>query len=265
MFQYSIHHQPTHRIFTRLALAAVVLSIVFGGAVLQMQSARAAARAVLIGADLKPQFVNLQAMGAAQISYFDAERRLQIKSLNDVLQIRLLGDRNPTTKNELRSVKANSEIDANTGAKTGVKIADADPAKAIFIRVDLVDGQRLVGQWSKSVDGGETLVFRHELLGQARLKLDVLARLWRDVRKARAIPTPRTDTIALANGDVMAGFVVSLQLDAGANTNYRKQDADQVTAFARGSGAACEPDGGGSKQTKRCRCRWRRGPHGLVA
>jgi hypothetical protein len=196
------HHRKARRtsikLFTAMwcILSCILLFFVFA------QSTHAATRALLIGADLKPQFVNLQAMGKKQISFFDADRRLQIKSVNEVLQIRLLHSAESTRKAETLSRSASD------------KINEENVAARLPVRADLVDGQRLVSQWSDTIDDGETLVFKHKLLGQTRVKLDVLARLWRDSTKAHFAETPRTDTIALANGDVMTGFIVKLERDA---------------------------------------------------
>ncbi|MCG3121931.1 MAG: hypothetical protein GIKADHBN_00304 [Phycisphaerales bacterium] len=98
--------------------------------------------------------------------------------------------------------------------------------RAGLVRVTLVDGQRLVGTIAPAAEdadpaseAADTLVVQAGELGDVRLSLDDIAEVWmlgrpdsaEDDRQTRSTAeTPAADTVLLANGDRLTGFVESI-------------------------------------------------------
>lgn len=180
------------------SLRRVLPLIVFGIAMsLTYFPLVAATPVILIGPDLKPRQVNLQALGDGRMSFFDAERTLQVESVGAVLQIRF-------------PVDAAVKVEEST-------VASAKP-QAVFI--ELIDGQRIVGKFLGSDDQGQKLRFQHAALAEVTISLDKVARLSFDgVQHSR--PSPREDVVRLTNGDELTGFVLSVK-EAGIEVQQGK-------------------------------------------
>jgi len=149
--------------------------------------AHAVTSALLIGPDLQPREVKLQALGGGKISFFDAERTMQIEPMGKVLQIRLPVE-----------VKVTEE-----------RAADAKP-QAAGAMVEMIDGQRLLAVFVGADEEGQTLRFKHASLGEVAVNLDKVSRIvFEGSREARATPT--TDLVLMTNGDGVTGFVVALK------------------------------------------------------
>lgn len=152
--------------------------------------ASAVTPALLIDPDLKPRPINLQAFGGSRVTYFDAERRLQIEPTGDILQIRF-----PTLKE-------------NENRDDAVTNDDPNSAKASAV-IELTDGQRVTGTWQGADQTGEVLSIRHRVLGELKIKLDRVRSLSLNGEPITG-KTPTSDELVLANGDVIKGFVVAL-------------------------------------------------------
>ncbi len=151
--------------------------------------AKAVTPAVLIGPDLKPRPIRLQAFGGSKVTYFDADRRLQIEPTGNILQIRFAA---PDTNTIGADAKRDDE---NQSGKPAL--------------VQLTDGQRLAGTWKGTDASGEVLLFEHALLGEVKIKLDELRSL-SFKGAAETTRTPESDELVLGNGDVIKGFIVAL-------------------------------------------------------
>ncbi len=203
----------------RMAILAMVLS----PAAWRLE---AATPVMLIGPDLKPRLVNLQAIGGGRMTYFDDQRNMQVQSTNDVLQIRF------PQENEATAAAAQGFIDPPeapeapappkppalelTQPRTIVPDKGAPPlgggrlvggSPAAF--VELISGQRIVAPFSGAKADGQTLLFKHDLLGELALALDQVSRLSFDgAISSGAAPT--SDQVEMSNGDVVTGFVVAV-------------------------------------------------------
>ena len=173
-----------------MAVARVTPVAVIGLAAWQLSvtaiEARAATPAVLIDAQLQQRDVNIQSVDEGMISYFDAERRLQVEPLDRFVQIRRIGD--------AKSVST-----------------QVNPAGAAG-QVELIDGQRLKGSWVGASKDGQSLIWKHEILGQVSLDLSRIQSVMlpgRTVEAWRRESSP-LDTVRLINGDQIAGFVTAV-------------------------------------------------------
>ena len=148
--------------------------------------------ATVIGPDLQPQRINIQGLRDGKLSYFDAERRLRTGELTAFVQIRDL-----------------------PGSATGGD--EASPAAGSRAYVELLDDQRLFGKWSGAADNGQSLLWTHPLMGQVPIALEDIVAISLGAGDAVWQPSLQTsagDVVVLANGDSLAGFVVSLRDDA---------------------------------------------------
>jgi hypothetical protein len=182
-------------------------------------TALAVTPATLIGPDLQPRAVKVQALGDGKITYFDAERRLQIESTASLLQVRFGSDgrdgRDAASGEVEAAAPGNVPPRLDSPAKTAIDPpapAGKEPAvKAVSAaRVDLIDGQRLVASPAGADDDGQTLWFDHPILGKVAVKLDAIQRLLLDPAVSVAT-TPAADRVLLANGDALEGFVVAIK------------------------------------------------------
>ncbi len=185
-------------------------------------AAPAATPATLIGPDLKPRQVNLQALGAGKISYFDSDRNMQVETAEKILQIRFPQEKAAV---QLGTGLPNADgfIDAPELELTRVRTTVTVPDKGTLIMggsrlvaqdrsafVELIDGQRIIGEFRGADAAGEQLRFNHWLLGEITIALDKVARLNFDGSSAPK-PTPANDQILLSNGDVLTGFVIAVR------------------------------------------------------
>ncbi|MFW6059372.1 MAG: hypothetical protein ACODAQ_04280 [Phycisphaeraceae bacterium] len=154
--------------------------------------ARAVTPAVLVDDELQAQRVRVTGLNGERISYFDAQRRLRTESIEQVVQLRAIGDERETV-----SVAPTAALPVPEGAA-----------------LVLADGQRLAGEWIGASDDGNALRWRHPLLGEVSIALDRL-RGWRvgdaeaDVEIALDDP-PAEDRVVLSNGDALSGFVTQV-------------------------------------------------------
>ena len=170
--------------------------------------------AVLIGPDLKPREVMLQTFAGGKITYFDADRTLQIESTTKLLQIRMVHEDaqsddtlNPgtTPKPETSSVPGTRTINQ---AATPVEEPQAAQVVALA-RLDLIDGQRIIARWTGASDDGQKLTFEHDTLGKLTVSLEVVSRFMLDGSAAGGA-TPASDRVLLSNGDALEGFVSAI-------------------------------------------------------
>lgn len=194
----------------RQLLLSVVLSLPLTAIAL------AVTPATLIGPDLLPRAVKVQAMGNGKVTFFDAERRLQIESTAALLQMRFGRDsRDAASGEEEAAAPGNVPPRLDSPAKTAIDPpapAGKEPAgKAVSAaRIDLIDGQRLVAAPAGADDDGQTLRFEHATLGKVAIKLDRIHRLLLDAT-APITEAPAADRVLLANGDALEGFVVAIK------------------------------------------------------
>ena len=182
----------------------------------------AATPALLIGPDLKPREVKLQAVSAGKLSYFDDERRLQVESAANVLQIRMLSVDPPADGEKPREAPAA----ATTPPPKIDKPAEAPATPAPPAVVELIDGQRIIARFTSTDADGQKLTFEHAALGAVAINLDRVSRLFLD-GVAATKPTPAKDQVILANGDALEGFVAAMKKD----TIELQQDAGKSIAL----------------------------------
>lgn len=144
-------------------------------AMVSLWSAPEGARRVLIGADLSRQSVMIDRIDAESIGIVDARGVRRSVPSGDVLAMYV--ERMP-------------------------RRVTLDGARA----VGLTDGQMLVGGVGSIVGDADAMLVRHPVLGEMRVSLDQT--MWITGADAPAL-TPATgdDTVVLANGDLLTGFV----------------------------------------------------------
>lgn len=149
--------------------------------------------AILIGPDLNRYPADIQALAEGKVSFFDADRHLQVQPISHFVQIRF----------------GQIEDDGSTVSHN---------EGAVFI--DLVDGQRLAVQWLGA--DGQTLHVRHALLGEMWVNVEDLLALTRGTMKE---PSRRLagDLVVLANGDRIEGFVATV---GGSSIEIQTEHAD---------------------------------------
>ena len=200
----------------RLAIFVLTLSLF-------TSLALAATPVLLIGPDLKPRLVNLQAMGGGRMTYFDDQRNMQVQSTSDVLQVRFPKE-SDTTKSagfidapelELTQTRTTVEVpEKGTLLLGGSRLIPGPPLAFI----ELISGQRIVAVYTGAKADGQTLLFKHDLLGELAIALDQVSRLsFARLSNEGAMvssATPTSDQVEMTNGDVVTGFVISIK-DAG--------------------------------------------------
>ena len=169
----------------RLAcLAALVVLAPLAG------DAAAGAAATATGYDLQPQRINIQSLRNGVLNYFGADRQYRSDPVNQFLRLRLLHDPE--------------------------QVASTDQNGADPWLIELTDGQRFGGSiLDGAFAGGQVLKWRHAQLGEISAGLDRLSSIGPADQRQRQ-PTPTTDRVTLANGDVLAGFVTEIT-DTGFN------------------------------------------------
>jgi hypothetical protein len=197
---------------TRITVSITTLAAMFVGFT---SSASAVTPAILIGPDLKPREVKLQSLGGGKMTFFDAERTMQIEPTGKVLQVRfpqprdeaVLLDGNEAPASELTPVKDSVKPPGAAPPVAPVGSPTAKPSEAFL---ELIDGQRIVGKFLGSDAEGQKLRFQHATLGEVTVELDRISRLAFDGRAA-ARATPVSDLVVLANGDETSGFVAAIK------------------------------------------------------
>ncbi len=179
--------------FSRLALSrAAVLLAMLALSTISATIANAATPAYLIGEDLQPRKIFIQSLGEGFLTYFDENRNLQARRVNEFLAIRF----DPS-------------------------LAEAEDAPPMLPPlgelgvVHLTDGQKLVGEVIVDDPASEGVRIRSSLLGSVDIDLP-LERVSFISRNLDDRPSPNVvgDQLTLSNGDVVAGFVESVT-DAG--------------------------------------------------
>lgn len=173
---------PSRRAAAGLGLAALVALAA---------PAAALTPAELVGPDLRPRAVSLAGIAEGQISFFDEDRRLRREPLEAYVQVRAIGG----------------------AAASGPVLESAAPAWFL----ELMDGQRLVGDWlGASDDGG--ILWRHGALDEVSVPLEAARRVGR-LGEAEAQPRivsadgdaeVAQDEVVLSNGDRLRGFIAEL-------------------------------------------------------
>ena len=146
----------------------------------------AAVEAKLMDSEFRWQTVMVQSFGTDRIRFFDADRNLQQRDLDQFLRI-------------VFSAPDNGEPAEAAGPDR----------KNNRVRVVFNDGQRLTGRWVGAE--GDALQIEHDQLGRRSVSLDDLRRVEFVAEAAAAMPeSAAEDTVTLANGDRLTGFVAAL-------------------------------------------------------
>lgn len=164
------------------------LSFNWVSVLLLTQSTFAVTPATLIGPDLVPRQVNIQALRDDRLTYFDSNRDLRTTDLKNFVQIRDL----PGSRNSSDALR---------------------PEETPQQTLELTDGQRLVGTWVGASDDGQNLLWRHGSLGSITVGLDQLRAIGLSINAPPLGPTT-SDTLWLANGDTVNGVLTALRNDA---------------------------------------------------
>lgn len=147
----------------------VALALLGGGRLL------AATPATLVGLELGSEPVSISALQDGLLVYFDTERRLCEAPLDQFVQLRDIGVEKPG--------------------------AGGSP------NIELLDGQRLTGQWQGGT--GEHFTWRHPAFGDLIVGLDDLLALTRVGEPV--LSASGQDTVRLVNGDLLSGFVTAVE------------------------------------------------------
>lgn len=149
--------------------------------------------AVLIDTQLQPHRVNIQGLVDGVISYFDADRRLQVEPMSQFVQVRVVKNTSETALNDTTAVAQPTKSgDESTGT------------------IELVDGQRLVGDWVGVDDQTQALIWRHASLGRLNVPLDQLYALRRSGPPMEGEAPPIIDELELVNGDQVTGYAIGV-------------------------------------------------------
>ena len=209
--QPSIHSGKcdSHRSANRAVLACAILLTW-----LATTRVSAVTGAVLIDTELEPHQVKIQGLVDGVISYFDADRRLQVEPMSQFVQVRIV-------KDLLDPVPSDTPADTHPTDQGG-ESTDV---------IELVDGQRLIGKWVGVDEQSQTLIWHHPLLGGVQVSLDRLSVLGRSavlgVGVQGALPT--TDEIELVNDDRVSGYVVGVNL---AGIEFQLEEGGHVLEIA---------------------------------
>lgn len=141
-----------------------------------------------------------------------------------------------------RAVEAKDVMAADAvapGGGHGVEEANKqDAASTMWGVVELIDGQRLNGQFLSSDDAGQIMQWEHPHAGTLTFKLDHV-RQWRfgvdsatlpNANQPNGQPAQGADRLLLANGDELLGYVVSVTVQS---VTFKPQGSDQSTAIER--------------------------------
>ena len=155
-------------------------------------------RGQILTDDLQSRSVTLQSLSAGGIVYFDAAGELKRESTRRLLRVKF---DSAATREQSTSIAADdAPADANT-----LQPIPADDLGMLL----LVDGQRLRGRWVGASEDGQSVRWRHDLLGEVEMPIeqivafDLHQTLMDDGRRVR-------DRIQLANGDVVEGLLESV-------------------------------------------------------
>jgi len=141
------------------------------------------------GFDLEPRRVSLQGMDDRAIGLFDSSRKYTTQPLEEVLVITILDDTGAPAKIDRTMHKADAGV------------------------VELIDGQRLVGQMASTSEDGQTITWSSPLIPPATISLDRVSAV--TLRGEPPAWEPATeDAVLLMNGDHMTGFVTGVMLGA---------------------------------------------------
>ena len=159
---------------------------------------------VLVDRELRRQRVAIQGLGDGVVTYYDAQRELQVDPVGRYVQIIVVDER--------------SGRDEGAGEAAGANPGDGGASGGML---ELVDGQRLAGQWAGAGRDGQGLRWRHAALGEVVVELERLRAVWvtgaaedggRESERGVAVGRG-ADTAWLANGDALEGFVVAVEED----------------------------------------------------
>lgn len=139
--------------------------------------------ATLLTPELERESVNLAGLNDGVLSYFDSDRRLTREPVEHFVRLHMT-----------RPDSATNTASASDGL------------------VELVDGQRIVGQWVGSSRDGEALHWQHPRLGRFTLRLeDLRVIIPADHLDHASLPQAgAADLVRLHNGDQFAGFIVAM-------------------------------------------------------
>jgi len=138
------------------------------------------AAAELLTTDLTGRRVRVHKLTEDTLSYFDETRRLMAQPVSRFVRVRF--------------------------DRPAVGRMPADDGR---VRVELVDGQRIVGAWAADAASGEAVHLNHDVLGSVRIGLDrVRSVTWDPTISGAGTPGPPSgDHLVLRNGDVLEGFL----------------------------------------------------------
>ena len=146
--------------------------------------ASAMIEAELLGPGLEPEPVRVRGLYDGTLHYFDGQRRLQRRAVDEFVSLRRIAGRSSTD--------AWQRLQASGGMM-------------------LSDGQRLSGRWVGASEDGQSLLWEHAQLGELQVPVDRIAQLWHgQAGWAPLDAPPAEDVVVLSNGDELRGFIESV-------------------------------------------------------
>lgn len=181
------------------------MALAWGAAVLGSAQAWAVTPMVMIPPDLTPVQVQVQSLTSESLTYFDSQRRMQSVPLRSLVELRC--------------------------APAAALAKAAEPAEDAVL-VTLVDGQRLQGAWKASQGQDQVLVVQHAELGELLLPLERISAIALGKATVPAGAVPSKDTVKLASGEALAGFVTGMSPE-GVRLQLEGQKEDTTLPRAR--------------------------------
>lgn len=170
-------------------IRSYLIGAIFAGA----SAVAAAPRAVLLDMEHATESIRLAGLTDQTLRYFDHQNTLQTRELSQIVQLRF--------EHQLPEAKT-AQVDS---------------------RIELTDGQRLVGRWVGAVNGGQALRFEHALLGTTQINIEAISSLRLAAGSDFGSPSSN-DRVVLNNGDQMDGLVLAL---GDQHVEFQPAGADQ--------------------------------------
>ena len=166
--------------------------------------------AVLIDPDLHEQPITVVGYADGTLTYFGEDRVQQRTKVGEIVRLDEIGlEEQKYSEPSLDGIPVSRMDDAEAFVEEQRIKAEQTRDRLTAPVAELVDGQRFAGELLGGTADGQAIRWRHPLLGELTLPLEMLHR-FEQIMVDPPTPTQGTqDAVRLTNGDVLAGFVAA--------------------------------------------------------